>query len=222
MKFVIDPSERICILGKTGSGKTEWAKYHLRIVSEFMPVVIVDPKEFWLGRHPVWETERKKLGAVDKPHLVNGFNPKFRVQCLQPDEDEHDPKLARMCYDVLKRAKDGDYHQGIMLYFDETEGIATAHYVPPHIRRVWKTGRALDVGAWVSTQAPTGMPRIFKSQAEKFIAFQVGDEDVDLVASIVHATKEEVAELGQYEYLLYDTKTMKHAVWMPPVPFEEK
>jgi energy-coupling factor transporter ATP-binding protein EcfA2 len=221
VKFVIDPSERVIIIGKTGSGKTEWAKYHLRIVAQHMPVVIIDPKEFWLGKHPQWEMERRKPGSVDKPHLINAFNPKYNVQILQPDEDSADHRLEKLCYDTIDRLTDGEF-QCMMLYFDETEDIATAYSIPRYIRRVWKTGRALGLGAWVSTQVPTGIPRIFKSQAEKFITFQVGDEDVGLVASIMHTTSEAVASLGQYEYLYYDNKSMQNAVWMPPVPFKEK
>ena len=218
-KIVIDPSERWIIVSKTGGGKTELAKYFLRIVAKAMPVVIVDPNELWLGRgkHPIWETDRKKPGTIDKPHLIDKFNPKWHVQCLQPDVDgtEADERLERLCYDVLK-AEDH------FMYFDESEGIATATSVPRYIRRIWKTGRAHGIGAWVSTQAPKGIPKIFKSQAEKFIALKVGDEDVDTVAALVHADKEEVAGLGEYEWLYYDNKTMDHAEWQPPVPYEEK
>ena len=220
-KIVIDPSERWIFISKTGGGKTVLAKYFLRIVVKAMPVVIVDPKEFWLGKHPVWETDKKKPGTIDKPHLVNKFNPKFRVQVLQPDaEDPDDDRLEHMCYAVLKQCRLGN--SSWFMYFDETEDIATAQSVPRYIRRIWKTGRALGLGAWVSTQAPKGIPKIFKSQAEKLIAMKVGDEDVDTAAALVHADKEEVRELGEYEWLYYDNKSMDYAEWQPPVPYEEK
>lgn len=214
MELTIDPSERYLFVGKTGSGKTELAKYMLRIVAQSMPVVIVDPKEFWLGAKPKWAA-RKEPGTIDKPHLVSKFNPRFWVQCLQVDEDKEDKRLEAMCYAILKK-------KNWFIYLDETEDIATAHSVPRYIRRIWKTGRALNVGAWVSTQAPTGIPKMFKSQAEKFFAMRVGDEDVDTVASIVHAAKEEIRGLGEYEYMFYDNKKMDSAVWQPPVPFEKR
>lgn len=219
--IVIDPSERWIILGKTGSGKTQFAKHMLRIISQKMPVVIVDPNELWLGRgrggRPEDWAQKKELGSIDKPRLINEFNPKWHVQCLQPDIDgsEEDPRLAKLCYDILK-------HENIFVYFDESEGIASANVVPRYIRRLWKTGRAHNVGAWVSTQAPRGIPRIFKSQAEKFVIFRVGDEDIDFAASIAHAAKEEVQGLGRFEWLFYDNKIMDIAEWNPPIPFEEK
>lgn len=214
MKLTIDPSERWIILGKTGSGKSEFSKYLLRQVALKLPVVIIDPKEFWLGKNPQWASG-KELGTIDKPRLVDKFNPKWKVQCLQPDADDpDDERLSRLCYDVLKQ---GNW----FLYFDETEDIATAHSVPRHIRRVWKTGRALGVGAWVSTQAPTGIPKIFKSQAEHFVSLKVGEEDIDTVAALVHADKEEVRGLHPYEWFYYNTH-MEHAEWNPPVPYKGK
>jgi energy-coupling factor transporter ATP-binding protein EcfA2 len=220
MKLIIDPSERWLILGKTGSGKTQFAKYLLRTISQKMPVVIIDPNELWLGkghggRASDWAS-RKELGTIDKPHLINSFNPKWRVQCLQPDVDgsEEDPRLERLCYDLLKRGN-------VFIYFDESEGIATAQRVPAYIRRVWKTGRAHGLGAWVSTQAPTGIPKIFKSQAEHFVTFKVGIEDTEFVANMLHSVEEDVEGLGKYEWLYYNT-SMDIAEWNSPIPFTGK
>ncbi len=222
MDITIDPSERMIIVAKTGAGKTVWAKYMLRIVAQHMPVVIVDPKELWLGRgrggRPEdWEMDKKKPGTIDKPHLINAYNPKWHVQLLQPDVDgeAEDPRLPKLCYDIFK------HHGGVFVYFDETEGIATATHVPAYIRKIWKTGRAHNIGAWCATQAPKGIPRIFKSQAEKFVAMRVGEEDIDFTAALVHADKEELRNLGKYEWLFYDTNEMDYAEWQPPVPLEK-
>ncbi len=220
-EITIDPSERWIILGKTGSGKTQLAKHLLRIVAQKMPVVIIDPNELWLGRgkggRPEDWAQKKEVGTIDKPRLVRAYNPKWHVQCFQPDVDgsEEDEALVKLCNDIFR-------HGGVFVYFDESEGIATATHVPRYVRRLWKTGRAHNIGAWVSTQAPKGIPRIFKSQAEKFITFKVGDEDVDITSGILHATKEEVEGLGRFEWMFYDNKTMDVAEWNPPIPFQEK
>ncbi|SRR6266571_132002 len=217
MKLSIDVSERLVAIAKTGGGKTEWAKYMLRLISQKMPVVIVDPNFNWLGKYPIWEKERKQPGTIDKPHLIDRFNPKWHVQCLQPDTDgsEPDERLEHLCWDVFK-------HGNIFIYFDETEGIATATSVPKYIRVLWKRGRSHGIGAWAATQAPSGIPRIFKSQAEKFVVFKVGDQDARLVAEIVHSDEEEVKGLGRFEWLYYDNKSMDYAEWNPPIPFEER
>lgn len=220
MRLKIDPSERWILLGKTGSGKTEWAKYMLRLISKKMKIVIIDPNEMWLGRgrggHARDWASNKEPGTVDKPRLISRFNSKLHVQLIQPDIEsgQDDEDLIRLCYDVL-------HHGNCFLYFDESTGIATANNVPRHVLRIWKTGRAHNIGAWVSTQAPVGIPKIFKSQAENFISFKVGKEDTDLVASLLHADKEAVESLGKYEWLYYRTD-MDSAIWNPPVPYTKR
>lgn len=205
------------ILGKTGAGKTQWAKYMLRLVEKKMPVVIIDPKTTWLGRgkNRPWEKDKKQPGTIDHPHLIEKFNPKWRVQCYQPDCDEgiDDPGLMQLCIDILKR---GD----IFVYFDEIDGIATAQHVPTPIRRVWKQGRELGIGAWVSTQVPTGIPKIFKSQAEKFAVFKVGQEDTELAASLARVAEPEIEDLRKYEWIFYDVD-QDEGEWQPPLPFKE-
>lgn len=214
----IDPSERWLILAKTGAGKTEYVKYLLRMVAKQYPVIIVDPKELWLGkgkgRKPSDWANKKEPGTIDKPHLVNEFNPKWHVQCIQPDDDDEDGRLERLCNTILRR---GD----IFLFFDETEGLATATHVPKYIRRVWKTGRAWNIGAWAATQVPTGIPKLFKSQAEHFIVMKVGEEDKELASSLVHVPEEEVTALKRYEWIYYNTD-MDMGEWHPPIPYKEK
>jgi len=213
----IDPSERWLLLAKTGSGKTELAKYFLREVSKLYPVVIVDPNQLWLGKgngkNPKEWANRKELGSIDKPRLVTGFSPKWNVQCIQPDEDELD-KLESLCYDVMKK-------EDIFIYFDETEGIATATHVPKFIRVLWKRGRAHHVGAWAATQVPKGIPRIFKSQAEHFVVMKVGQEDENFASEIAHVSEEEIAKLKKYQWYYYN-HDMDTGVFNPPIPYKEK
>lgn len=204
-------------MAKTGSGKTELAKYFLREVSKLYPVVIVDPNQLWLGKgngkNPKEWATRKELGSIDKPRLVTAFSPKWNVQCIQPDEDELD-KLESLCYDVMKK-------EDIFIYFDETEGIATATHVPKFIRVLWKRGRAHHVGAWAATQVPKGIPRIFKSQAEHFVVMKVGQEDEVFASEIAHVEQEMIAKLKKYQWIYYN-HDMDTGVFNPPIPYREK
>jgi DNA helicase HerA-like ATPase len=214
----IDPSERWIIIGKTGSGKTEFCKYLLREVAKKWPVIIIDPKELWLGkgkgrRAKEW-AQGKDPGTIDKPHLVRRFNPKFRVQCIQPEDMDEDGRLASLSYRLLKM---GDR----FYYIDETEGLATATMVPLYLRKIWKTGRAWNIGAWACSQTPSGIPRIFKSQAEHFIVFKVGEQDAELASELVKVTPEEIRALRRYEYFYYNTD-MERGEWHAPIPLEKK
>lgn len=215
----IDPSERWILIGKTGSGKTEFCKYLLREVAKKWPIVIVDQKELWLGKgkgrkREEWAQGNKEPGTVDKPHLVRKFNPKVKVQCIQPEDMDEDGRLARLCYSLLRR---GD----CFFFLDETEGLATATTVPLYLRKIWKTGRAWNIGAWACTQTPSGIPRIFKSQAEHFVVFKVGEQDADLAAELVKVTADEIKALKRYEYFYYNTD-MERGELHPPIPLEKK
>lgn len=212
MNIDIKPSERLLLMGKTGGGKTEWAKFALRRIARVMPVVIIDPKFFWMGEEPRW-AKRKEPGTIDCPHLVREFNPHYWVQCIQPDE--YDGTLEKFLRDVIKR-------RYIYAYFDESDGIATATSVPTWIRRVWRWGRALHVGAAAGSQTYSGIPRVFKTQSEKRILFQVGEEDAEDAAKLVHVTKEEVLDLEPFEYIYYDTTSMQHGLWMPPIDLQKE
>lgn len=200
------------IMGKTGSGKTEWERFMLRRIAQKMPIVIVDPKNFWLGENPVWATG-KNPGTVDQPRLTKSFNEKYWVQCVQPDL--YDNNLEKFLQKILKQK----YRY---VCFDETDGLCTATQVPEGIRKVWKQGRVLKVGASAGSQTYSGIPRIFKSQAEKFVLFKVGDEDIIDAANLVHVHPDIVAELDDYEYIYYDNSKMDHGVWMPPIDLEEE
>lgn len=207
-------------MGKTGSGKTEFAKFLLREISQKMNVVIIDTKHFWLGENPVWEKHsairkffKKQLpGTIDRPHLVKKYDPDLKVQVFQPDM--YDKSLEKFCFDVLK-------FRNCYFYIDESDGIATATSVPLGLRKIWKQGRVLKVGAAEGSQTYSGIPKIFKSQAEKFVLFKVGEEDIEEAATLLHVTEQEVKALGNYEYLYLDTGTMDHAVWMPPIELKK-
>jgi hypothetical protein len=213
----IDPTERWLFLGKTGAGKTELVKSLLREVSKLYPVAVIDPNELWLGKGKGRKKNewagRKEVGSIDKPHLVETFNPKWRVQCFQPDEDEPE-KLEKFCNEIMRK-------EDMFVYFDETEGIATATHVPKFIRVLWKRGRAHHIGAWAATQVPKGIPRIFKSQAEHFVVMKVGIEDADFASEIAHVNEKLVAELRRYEYIYYN-HDMDKGEWHLPIPYIEK
>lgn len=212
MRIDIKPSERIMIMGKTGSGKTEWEKFMLRRIARKMQVVIVDPKMFWLGDNPVW-ADGKHPGSVDMPRLVKRFNPKYWVQVVQPDE--YDSSFEKFLKAILK-------NKYVYTCFDETDGLCTATSVPLGIRKVWKQGRVLKVGASSGSQTYSGIPRIFKSQAEKFVLFKVGDEDIEDASRLVHVSPEEVANLENYEYIYYDNTSMDNGIWMPPIELDKE
>jgi len=217
MKIEIRPSERLMIMGKTGSGKTEFEKFLSRRIAMKMPVVIIDPKTFWLGEMPEWAKTRlwgkQEPGTIDRPHKVKHFNEHHWVQVLQPDV--YSKNFEKCLLKIIKL-------KNRYVIFDETDGLCTSSMVPLGIRKVWKQGRVFRIGASAGSQTYSGIPKIFKTQAEKFVLFQVGDEDIEDAAALVHVAPEEVANLDKYEYIYYDSATMDNGLWMPPIDLEEE
>lgn len=211
MQFDIKVSERILLMGKTGSGKTYFSKWFLREISKKMRVAIVDPKMFWLGEKPVWARGREQ-GTIDKPRLVTRFNPKYMVQVIQPDI--YDMDLEKFCLDCM-------HFRHTYFVLDENEGLATATSVPLGLRKIWKQGRVLNVGAVAGSQTYSGIPKIFKTQAEHFILFRVGEEDADDASNLLHVDVDVVKKLGEYEFIYYNANSKEcqatGGIWCPPL-----
>lgn len=218
----IDPSERLLAIGRTGSGKTEWMKMFLEVVNRSYPLVILDPKALWLGKRP--EFEKKGPGTIWKPRLMQAFDRKIAdkggVQLFQWDNDAQPAEIDQLCNDLLEYARKT---REIFLDVDECEGIATATKTPRGIKKVWKMGRALGLGAWIGNQRSLGIPEIFKSQAESFTVFDLpGDRDREDAAAYTHTPEIEDMELPDYQYWYFHRKLMKQAVLMPPLDLTKR
>lgn len=216
MKVKIDPSERAIILGRTGSGKTEWVKCMLRAAAKTYQIVIIDPKADWLGQFPEWAKKREK-GTVDKPHLTRVFTPKFHVQCMQLNMTDHEDELSQACTDILDYAR--KTRRGMIVYFDECTNIATSTRIPRGVSALWTMGRSLNVGAWIGNQRSLRIPEIFKSQAELFVVFDLpGARDRKDIADYIHTPAiEEQEYTPPYWYWYFHRKDMRQAEYNPPL-----
>lgn len=218
----INPSERAIILGRTGSGKTEWVKAMLRAMSKTYPIVIIDPKADWLGTFPMWEEKKRNPGTVDKPHLTTAFNPKFHVQCMQLNMTRTPVELSQACMDILAYGR--KTRKGIFVYFDECTNIATSSNIPPGVADLWTMGRSLKVGAWIGNQRALRIPEIFKSQAEMFVIFDLpGSKDRKDIAEYTHTPElEEMEQVPEFHYWYFHRKSMRHAELRAPLELGEK
>lgn len=221
-KIVVKPNKRGIVIGKTGSGKTEFVKWLLRQVEKSMPIFIVDIKHDWLGENPVWAKGKEK-GTVDKPRLVKKYDPRWHVQVIQPDGPaDVEPSFAN----ILKR------RGRVFVYIDETRGLASATQVPTQMGRIWTQGRALSIPAWVGSQSARGIPLIFKSQADYWVIYDVSRPDLESIEeyiplsgsqdlSTADSARYMREELGEYRFFYYQPD-MDEPALMQPIPFKEK
>lgn len=215
MNIEINPSRRWLFLGPTRCGKTEFGKFMLRNIAKKMQVFIVDPKCLWLGDNPVWETDKRKPGTIDRPHLVTRFNPKLWVQVMQPLV--YDDNLDKSFSDILKQ-------KYVYVHVDDNLGLCDANNVPMGFRKICQMGAALHIGFNDCAQTMERIPGIFKSQAENFVVFAMGQIQVEKLKEAAHMAQvsvEELMDLGEYEYILYQKGKMQHGQWMPPLELDE-
>lgn len=187
MQLRFRTDERVTLVGKTGSGKTTFARCALRGVSRLL---VLDPKGTctWVP-----EIDRYALRALRK-----GRSFQARVHALT--EAEWDEWMW-MAFEA------GD----LVVYIDEVYGV-----VPPGRRSValnalLTRGREFGIGVWSATQRPAWCPLVVLSEAEWLVVFRLQlKEDRKRVASIMGEDVEKIKLTG-HEFLLYN------AEWEKPV-----
>lgn len=180
-------NERVTLVGKTGSGKTTFARCALRGVPRLL---VLDPKGTcdWVP-----EMEKDALRA-----LKRGEPFQARVHALTELEWEEWMWLA---YE----------HGDMVVYLDEVYGV-----VPPGKRSIalnalLTRGREFGIGVWSATQRPAWCPLTVLSEAEWLVIFRVQlKEDRKRLAAIVGDAVEKT-KLAGHQFLLYN------AEWEQPV-----
>ncbi len=170
----------MALVGTTGSGKTELARFLLAHGGE--RVLVLDPKhEFALEDFEV----KRKL-----PLLKEQWKTIFRPG---PDDDT---KMAKLVLECHKRGN-------CRIYNDEA---ATVNDVFPKTTKVLdnlaRTGRSRNVSLWSTTQRPRWVPKTFFTESEVWFVFTLRDPaDRKQVAGIVGPEASERLSMYHFLYL---------------------
>ncbi|WP_322510718.1 type IV secretory system conjugative DNA transfer family protein [Chloroflexus sp.] len=150
----------MAIIGATGSGKTELARFLLR--------------------------NQRRVLAIDPKHTlrIDGFRRGWSLPILYPDfrlivrpRRDQDAELARLLIEAWRR-------KNILVYVDELASVTEIFPLSTQIlEEIARTGRERKVGLWVAMQRPRWVPRIFLTEAEVMFIFQLRSaEDRQYVA----------------------------------------
>lgn len=167
-KMLIRSNDRVLIAGKTGSGKTWFARNMLSGVSR---LVVIDPKANltdWDTREADGKTFREFARGAD-----------LRLRLIPPVTDDpegwYESQFAEL-YEIGEHT----------LYIDEAYAV-----VPPgarpgkYLNALYTRGRERGIGVWASTQRPTWIPLFLISEADWLVVFRLNLlDDRKRIASI--------------------------------------
>lgn len=201
----IKVNDRVCILGKTGSGKSVLEKSLLRKLEAHLNVKLVvhDVKQdLLLPGYVLARTPDELTQALTRSRLIH-YQP---TSLSEEDFDE-------VCSIVY-------WHGNIVLIVDELSYYTTAQNIVPFHKEILVRGRTRGVGIIHLSQRPVNIFNAVISEAEHLFVFQLllrGDiEKIKPVLSKEFIDR--VPTLPKYHYIYADTN--RNVVLCKPVKFE--
>lgn len=149
-------SERFFITGKTGTGKTFFARY----LTQTLPrLVVLDPK-FTLSDWGLEEWNKETRQA-----LREGEDVRIRVTW---EEGGDSVEFWESVMWVIFECED------VVVYIDEIYSLAPqGNFNPPVMQKIYTQGRELGIGAIGASQRPRWIPGFCMTEAEHFVMFRL-------------------------------------------------
>lgn len=195
------PTDRLTIIGPTGSGKTHAATWHLsNAFFDSIPYIVINPKREEL----ILNIERlEHMDVADKIPEYPGI---YNVSPLPSD--------AGLVNDLLVKVWD---HENVGLWFDEGFMFGTGDGVD----YVFTQGRSKHIPVIFLMQRPVWVSRFAVSEATFFQYFgMVNTKDQDIVAGLTTGPTPErslpVSEfLPEYHSFYYDVPRKRNFLFKP-------
>lgn len=175
------PSQRVVLIGDTGSGKTYLAE---RMAAYFPSVQYLDPKGEFQPQVPYHRTNDLRQAWRMKGHVL------VRPKDSQDHRDWWEYYLAAM----LKKRKD------CVILVDEVYLLGGMNHTsyPKTLAKIAVVGRSKGLPLWSGIQRPKFAPTVLFAQAEHWYIFPLGDTDLDVLKGWV--PEEAIVAIRQLRY----------------------
>lgn len=192
----IKSNERVCVCGKTGSGKSHLVR---QLLSCFNRVIFFDPKRenFDLKGDVVYNLDDVKE-KIKQPNFFIIYAP------LSLNDAEFD-EFCKLVY----------YEGNLTLILDEVISLGS-HKVNEWHNRLIRLGRSRGIGIWHLIQRPSFVSNYILSESEHFFLFKLQTEqDRKKIKGIIGDCAELLNDLPQYHFVYYNH--LEEARACPPV-----
>ena len=169
MGFKISPSDRVSIVGKTGSGKTYLARRLLAGMAReakklpfYYPIIILDNK----GRLETFRGFGKRIRKLKA--LRQALVSSTPIITYSPEEGEQNEKYYTGFFDFLY-----NLNMPMLVYVDELALVGTGNDMPESYEKFMKQGRERMQSLWAATQNPVFVAHDFFSNADHFFIFDL-------------------------------------------------
>lgn len=156
--LIIQPNDRVTIIGKTGSGKTWLGKMYAR---GFKNVLVLDTKGTF-----TWEGA-PVIRTLDK--LMKVGEGKF---IYRPIDSEMNVDFFDAFFEFAYKRRH------TVVFVDElAQVMPNPHDILPNWQNIMQRGRELNVGIFNCTQRPRGVPKMTFTESEHTFCFRLKLDD---------------------------------------------
>lgn len=156
--IVIQPHDRVALIGKTGCGKTYLAKMYAR---GFKNVLVLDTKgTFTWDKVPIIRT-LDKLMKVGEGRFI-----------YRPIDTEMNADFFDAFFEFAYKRR-----HTVVLVDELAQVMTSASDILPNWQNIMQRGRELNVGIINATQRPRGVPKMMMSESEHTFCFRLKLED---------------------------------------------
>lgn len=213
------PDERWAIIGKSGSGKSVFARWVMyQYLRAHWPVVIVDPKRRYVDAvNGDSFAKAPQESSIASPWQIKDgiFNPDAKVQIYLPTiPAKRDPALDRLYFSLLERG-------GVVLENEDLTQIADENTAPQGFLSLLTDGRTSEVVMLNLAQRPFEIPTHVYAQAENYVCFRMTvQRDLDRMAEIMGDIRVRQRKIPR-RYFWYEHDGDDAAQLMLPLPARE-